>query len=232
MKHHSFLFLFIFASFEPIIALETDFFGGVVLPSEIAVAVEESIYLKIKKPIDMQTSCAYQAPGKKELNSPDSSVKFTDDKCGIRIDNVAKAHEGVWKLISTFKNSTFENSIKGTSVVKVKDRVQNILPKQENRIYASNENFAPFLQGYNMSYCFVLKNAGSTKMVEIDNSKCMIPQDLDSDFRDGEWMVKMGVQGESQEISFSVNIQSKGKTAKNYLTRPCRAINFIAIKLR
>lgn len=179
MKHHLVLFTVIFSFAQLILTL--DFFDDVVIPSEISVAVDESIFIKIKIPIESQTECEFQAPGKKEINPSDSFVKFSDDKCGIRIDKVQKAHDGVWKLISTFKNSTYENSIKGTSVVRVKDRA--IVAQQDNRIFASTENVAPSLEGYNLNYCYVSKSSGFSKMSEIDKMKCMIPQGLESDFR-------------------------------------------------
>jgi hypothetical protein len=181
MKHHLFVFTVIFSFAQEILTLGSDFFDSVVIPSEISIAVDESIFIKIKNPIDSQTECKFQAPGKKEINPSDSFVTFSDDKCGIRIDKVQKLHEGVWKLISTFKNSTYENSIKGTSVVRVRDRVN--VSQQSNRIFASTENVTPSLEGYNLNYCYVSKNSGFTRMSEIDKMKCMIPQGLESDFR-------------------------------------------------
>lgn len=207
MKHR--LFSLVIVAVKLISVSGEDFFGGVVLPTEISIAVDESIFIKIKKPIEAQTECSFQAPGKKEVNPLDSFVKFSDDKCGIRIDKVQRAHEGVWKLISKFKNSTHERSIKGTSLVYVKERL--VAPEPDNRIYASTENFAPSLQGYNMSYCYVSRSLGLLRLSEIDKTKCMIPQGLESDFRDGAWVVRMGVEGESAEVSFSVNIQSTGE---------------------
>lgn len=210
------------------LALGRDFFDTTVIPSDILVAVEESIYIKIKNPIASQTECSYKAPGKKEINSPDTFVKFSDDKCGIRIDKVQKSHAGAWKLMSTFKNSSYESSIKGVSVVRVKERA--IVPRVD-KIYAGSENFAP--ADVNMSYCYVTKTVGLAKLTEIDQMKCMVPQNLQDDFRDGEWNVRMGVDGESREITFTVNIQSTGKcTIKAYLTRPCRTTKFIARRAR
>lgn len=219
MKHRV---LFVIAAVKLFLAAGENFFGGVVLPTEISIAVDESIFIKIKHPLQEQNECIFQAPGKKELNPTDLFVKFSDDKCGIRIDKVQKTHEGVWKLISSFKNATYEKSIKGTSLVYVKERL--VVPPADNRIFASTENFAPTLQGYNLSYCYVSRDLGLSRMSEIYKEKCMIPQGLESDFRDGKWTVRMGVLGESAEVSFAVNIKSTGEivTLKFYLTRPCR----------
>lgn len=213
---HLVAFAILINSCRIILSLDRDFFPSVVIPSEISIAVDESIFIRIKNPIEGQTSCSFQAPGRKEINLADSFVQLSDDKCGIRINKVQKSHEGIWKLISTFKNSTFENSVKGTSVVNVKERI--VVPKdRKDRIFASTENFAP--TGFNLSYCHVSKDAGFAKLSEIDKMNCMIPQDLDDDFREGAWLVKIGVQGESQEISYSVNIHSTGKISEQVISR-------------
>lgn len=208
MKH---LVLFSVA-IHVVFSLNEDFFGSVVIPSDVSITIDESIYIKIQNPIERQTKCEYQAPGKKDRNSLDSFdsfVKFTDDKCGIKITKVQKFHEGVWKLISTYKNSTFENTIKGTSRVEVKDKI--VIPNQENRVFSPKDNFAP--PNVDLNYCYVSKLTGmTTKMTGIDTTKCMIPQDIDNDdFQNGEWSVRVGVKGVTNEISFSVTIQSTGK---------------------
>lgn len=209
MKH---LFLFAFA-LNGIFSLEEDFFDNIVIPSEVSITVDESIYIKIKNPIEKQTSCEYQAPGEKTPSSTNSTTVFgvslNDDGCGIKIEKVKETHAGVWKLISTFKNGTFENTVRGTSHVTVKDKV--VVSFDENRIYSSTDDFAP--PNVDLNYCYVSKETGMmSKMTGIDTKKCMIPQDIENeDFRNGEWLVRVGVKGVSNEISFSVNIQSTGE---------------------
>lgn len=202
MKH---LVLFI-AIIHSTFSLERDFFETVVIPSTLDVSVGRSIYIKIKNPIDTQTACAYKAPGQKETNSQDAFVKFSEDKCGIRIDNIQKSHAGAWQLISTFKNTSYETSIKGVSTVSVKESA--VVEKPEQEVFTYTENFAP--AGIGLSYCFVSRDLGYSKMSEIDKAKCMIPQDLSSDFREGEWDVRMGILGQPKEVTFTVNVQSIG----------------------
>lgn len=206
MKHLS-LFSLLVCSAYVAQALDMSFFDTVAMPSDISIAVDESIYLKIINPIEGQTGCSYKAPGKKELNSADPFVSFSDDKCGIKIEKVQKYHEGVWKLMSVFKNSSHENSIKGTSVVHVMDRVT--VEKKQNQIFASDENFLP--SGYDFNYCYVSRRLGFSKLSEINSMKCTIPQNLDNDFAEGEWVVNLGLSGMSNEVTYSVNIQSTGK---------------------
>lgn len=206
MKH---LLLFTIVVHVVMISSLDDFFGSVVIPSDVSITLDESIYIKMKTPIQGQTKCEYQAPGKKERNFRDFFVQFTDDKCGIKIARVQKSHEGVWKLISTYKNASFETSIKGTSLVRVKDKI--VVPQQEKRVFSPTDNFTP--ENVDLNYCYVSKEAGMvSKMTEIDTQKCMIPQDIDNDdFQNGEWSVRVGVKGVTKEISFSVIIQATGE---------------------
>jgi hypothetical protein len=186
-----------------------DFFGSVVIPSDISITLDESIYIKIKTPIEGQTKCEYQAPGKKDRNSLEFGVKVIGEGCGIKIEKVQRNHEGIWKLISTYKNATFENTIKGTSHVKVKEKI--VVPFQENAVFSPKDNFAP--PNVDLNYCYVTRDNGMpSKMTGIDTKKCMIPQDIDNeDFQKGNWSVRIGVKGVTNEISFSVNIQSTGE---------------------
>lgn len=193
------------------LTIEQDFFDDVVFPSTIQVPIDGSVYIKVKNPVESQTTCAYKAPRKNELNPPDTSVKFSEDKCGIRIDRVLKSHAGAWQLISTFKNSTYETSIKGLAILSVRE--STVIVKPDHEMFSYEENFAP--EGVDMSYCYVSRSLGFLKMSDIEMSKCMIPKGLMStDFQDGEWNVRMGVIGETKEVSYSVNIRSKGKRAK------------------
>jgi hypothetical protein len=204
---HLLLFAFVSIFFQAIVSLEMDFFTSIVIPAQKTIAVDESIFIKMKNPVEGQKSCLYQAPGKKDFYTPDPFVTKFDDVCGIRISKVQKNHEGIWKLIS----SNDRTSVKGTAIIHVKDRVV-IETKQNNLVYASNENFAP--SGLDLSYCYVSKNAGfeiQSEMSEIDANKCMIPKNLEKDFTDGDWTVRLGIKGESKEISFAINIQSKGE---------------------
>jgi hypothetical protein len=203
--------LFLFAFCVASVAGE-DFFGGVVIPDVISITLDESIYIKMKRPIDRQTKCEYQAPGKLDRNFPDFHVKFTDDVCGIKIDKVQKEHEGVWKLISTYRNATFESSIRGASLVTVKDRLEVSL--DENRIYSPKDDFAP--PNVDLNYCYVSKHDGiPSKISEIDPKKCMIPESLDNeDFQNGIWTVRLGLKGVTNEISYNVRVESTGETSK------------------
>lgn len=215
VKAHKMKHLVLFSLVVHVVfSLDEDFFGSVVIPSDASITLDESIYIKLKNPIESQTKCEYQAPGKKDRNSRDDYVKFTDDKCGIRIEKVQKFHAGVWKLISTYKNSTFENTIKGTSRVEVKDKI--VIANLENRVFSPKDNFAP--PNVDLSYCYVSKTVGmTTRMSEIDKTKCMIPQDIDNDeFTNGEWLVRLGVKGVTNEFSFSVNIQSTGEVENTH----------------
>lgn len=201
------------------LTVERDFYGPTVIPSSSELSIGGSAYIKLKTVVDSQTACAYKAPGRKEINSAIASVKFSaEDKCGITIESVQKIHAGAWQLISTFKNSTYEMSIKGLSTIVVKESESIETPGKQ--FFSSDENFAPL--GVDLSYCFVSKSLGRSKLSDIDNAKCVIPKDLSSDFRDGEWNVKLGVLGEPREVSYAVQIQSSGKRAalKSYLTRP------------
>lgn len=204
------LFLWFSLVFQVALSLE-DFFGNVVIPSEVSTTIDESIYIKMRTPIDKQTKCEYQAPGKKERNSLDFFVKFTNDECGIKIDKLQKYHEGIWKLISTYKNSSLELSIKGTSHVKVKDKilVPNIFT--ETAIFSPKDNFAP--PNVELNYCHVVKDTGESLITEMDTKKCMIPENVGhKDFQNGLWKVRVGVKGVANEISYSVNIQSTGES--------------------
>lgn len=189
------------------VSLELGLFESAVIPSEILVSVGESVYIRVKNPVESHTSCSYKAPGKKEINSYDPFVTFTDDECGIKIEKAQHSHVGPWKLTLNFKNATHEGSVHGISVVGVKEPV--VASKVEDQVFASTDNFAP--SGYNLNYCYVSKTTGSTKFSEIETSKCTIPQGLNDEFRDGTWNVRMGVEGVSREVPFSVNIQSTGK---------------------
>ena len=210
---HLVLFASLILSFEVGVSLELGLLESTVIPSEILVTVGESLYIKVKNPVASQTSCKYKAPGKKEINSPDAFVKFSDDECGIKIEKVQQSHVGAWKLILTFKNSTHEGSIQGTSVVGVREPIT--VAVKRDQIFSSSENFAP--TGYNLNYCFVSKTTGSMKLSEIETAKCMIPQGLNDEYRDGIWNVRMGVEGISKEVTFSVNIQAMGEFC-NYLS--------------
>lgn len=192
-------------------ALEIDFYGSATFPADVIVALDESIYIKIRNPMEMQTLCTFKAPGRKVSLDPDNFVTFSDDKCGIKIEKVQNFHAGAWTLMSTFKNLTYQNSVKGMSVVRVKQKAEAtiVLPDQ---VFSSLDNLAP--KGYNLSYCHVTKEVGLTNMLVIDKDRCMIPQDIETDLKIGEWQVNMGVLGEPKEISFSVNIQSKGNILK------------------
>lgn len=192
-----------------------DLFANVVIPSDISITVDESIYIKIKSPFERQTKCEYHAPGKKDRNSLDFFVKFTDDICGIKIEKVQKSHEGIWKLISTFKNATVETSIRGTSLVKVKNRI--VVTHDKNKIFSVKDNFAP--ANVDLNYCYVSKHDGiPVKISEIDPKKCMIPENaMNEDSQNGIWNVKIGVKGITNEISYTVNVQLTG-VYLNYLS--------------
>lgn len=207
MKH---LVALIIALINSAFALEKDFFESVVIPSTMEVPVDGSIYIKIKNPIKSQTACDYKPPGKKEINSDPSVVVFDKDKCAIRIERVQITHAGAWQLMSTFKNTTFETSIKGLSTVIVRESAAIVKPDQQ--VFSYTDNFAPM--GAELSYCFVTRSLGDLKMSDIDMTKCMIPKDVPSYFQDGEWSVRMGIVGQPREISYSVNIQSSGECAK------------------
>lgn len=198
---HLLLFATLIHALRVVVSLERDFFESVVIPAEIVVAVDESIYMKIKNPLERQTECAFKAP------DGNTFVQFSDDKCGIRIEKVQRYHAGVWKLKSTFRNSTYETSIKGISVVRVKERAK--APPLDNRAFSGGEDFAP--SGVDLNYCYVSKTVGATKLSDIEKMKCSIPTGLGSDFAYGLWNVLVGVEGESREVSFSVNIQSMGE---------------------
>ena len=202
MKHLLFLVLSVVAT------RGEDFFANVVIPSDISITVDESVYIRMKSPLERQTTCEYQAPGKKDRNSPDFFVKFTEDTCGIKIEKVQKSHEGIWKLISTFKNATVETLIRGTSLVKVKNRI--VVSHDENKIFSAKDNFAP--ANVDLNYCYVSKHDGiPVKISEIDSNKCMIPENArNEDSQNGIWNVKIGVKGITNEFSYTVNVQSTG----------------------
>lgn len=207
MKHLK-LFTIVILSFQVGVSVELGLFENAVIPSEILVSVDESIYIRMKNRVESQTSCTYKAPGMKEINKADAFVKFSDDECGIRIEKVQKTHVGIWKLILKFKNATHEGSVQGTSVIGVREPIV-VAAVQENQIFASTDNFAP--SGYPLNYCYVSKTTGSTKLSEIETVKCTIPQDLTEEYKTGIWNVRMGVEGVSKEVSFTVNIQSTGR---------------------
>lgn len=204
---HLMLFATLIYSIHFVVSVELGLFESTVIPSEILVSVGESVYIRVKNPVESRTSCSYKAPGKKEINPSDSFVAFTDDECGIKIDKVQLSHVGPWRLMLSYKNTTHEGSIQGTTVVSVREPI--IVAAQTDRIYSSSDNFAP--SGYNLNYCYVSKTTGSTKFSEIETSKCIIPQGLSEEYQEGTWNVRMGVEGVSKEVSFSVNIQSTGK---------------------
>lgn len=205
MKH------LVFFAFCVVSTLGEDFFGNVVLPSDVSITLDEGIYIKMKTSIKQPSGakCEYQAPGKKERNSPDFFVKFTEDGCGIKIEKVQIEHEGVWKLISTFKNATFERIVRGASIVKVKEKI--VLSHDEKKIYSPKDNFAP--PNVDLNYCYVSKDDGiPMKLAELDPKKCMIPQNLaNDDLQNGKWTVHLGIKGVTNEISYSVNIQPTGE---------------------
>lgn len=199
---------FLVLIFCTVLTFAEDFFSNSLSPSDITITVDETIYLKIKNTIEGQTKCEYQAPGKKDRNSLDFFVKFTDDACGIKIEKVQKSHEGVWKLISTFRNSSFESSIRGTSLINVKEK---LVVQHEDKIYSPKDNFAP--PNLDINYCYISKYDGiPLKISEINPQKCMIPEDImNEDFQTGMWTVRIGVKGVANEISYSVNVQSTGE---------------------
>jgi hypothetical protein len=198
---HLVLFAALIRALQVVVALEHDFFENVVIPADIVVALDESIYIKIRNPLESQTECAFKAPGDATF------VQLSDDKCGIKIEKVQKFHAGVWRLRSTFKNASFETSIRGVSVVRVKARAK--LSPPDNRVFSSDDDFAP--QGVDLNYCFVSKTVGSSTLSEIEKKSCSLPTGLAPDYSEGFWNVRVGVEGESREISFSVNIHSTGE---------------------
>lgn len=181
MKH---LVLFS-ALISAICTFELDFFDNEAFPSDILVSVDESIYIKLKNPIEgLVSECTYKAPGRKQFNTSEVFLKFSDDVCGIQIEKVQKLHAGAWKLISTFKNSSHQSTVKGISIVRVKERV--IFAEQDNQLLSisSMEDFSPLTQN-EMSYCYVSKDLGLRKILEIEKSKCMIPE-IKPDFQEGK----------------------------------------------
>lgn len=221
---HLVLFVTLIYSVRVGVTLEPSLLENSIVPSEILVAVGESVFIRVKNHVESQTSCTYKAPGKKEINSFDSSVKFSDDECGIRIEKVQQHHVGVWKLVLHYKNETHEGLIRGTSVIGVREPI--LIGKPNDQIISSSGSFAP--DGYDLSYCYVSRTVGSTKMAEIESSTCRIPQDIHNEFREGTWNVRMGIEGVTEEISFTVNVQSTGKVNPliNDFAKLERAIKF------
>lgn len=172
-------------------------------PSNITVVRGENVYLKLREVSTDQKECLYRSPGNEDLAiTPNDRIKSWNEGglCAITITDIQMEDAGFWRLTS--KNDDY--LIRGISIVNVVQR-NDKFPAEIDDI-VKFEDITP----QDTNYCYVHRTNNEYASELSISEKCYLPDHILDPKAQGVFNVIAGIKGQTKEITFEINIETKG----------------------
>ncbi|XP_055534891.1 uncharacterized protein LOC129724211 isoform X2 [Wyeomyia smithii] len=195
--------------------------NGYVFPTNVTVALGESVHLKILLSMNDEDRCLYREPGSTEdidvhgnlRQLPESRIKPSNaslpqnrqlnndaNECGIKVSTITKQDAGFWRL-TMVRGTTL---IRGVSMVTVID-VPTVPDPGSRDSIDDLEDITPT----GTDYCYMLRNTETqTRDVPMYEACTLDANEMDPT-GSGRWNVIVGVRGYMRELHFGIDIQHK-----------------------
>ncbi|XP_053687098.1 uncharacterized protein LOC128736636 [Sabethes cyaneus] len=184
--------------------------NGYVFPTNVTVAVDESVHLKILLSMNDDDRCLYREPGSTEDVDVHATFRHTyqnsrqlnvdPNECGIKISKITRADAGFWRL-TLVRGTTL---VRGVSMISVIDAPVVPDPGFRDSIDGLEE-----ITPEGTDYCYMLRNTETQTRDVPSYETCSLDANEMDPTGSGRWNVIVGVQGYMREMHFGVDIQHK-----------------------
>lgn len=172
-------------------------------PPNITVVRGETVYLRLKEVVPDQKECLYRSPGTEDLviTSNDRIKSWNDGgSCAITITDIQIEDAGFWRLTS--KNDA--NLLRGLSIVNVVQRNDDFPAEIDDIV--KFEDLTP----EDTNYCYVHRTDNEQSSELPIYEKCYLPDHILDPKAQGLFNVVAGIKGQTKELTFEINIETKG----------------------
>ncbi|XP_077292862.1 uncharacterized protein LOC143915917 [Arctopsyche grandis] len=167
---------------------------GLSFPPHIQVVEGHDVMFKLYKTASDQEKCMLKFPNFTMINVKDKAdrIEQWSEKCGVKINNVQRNDEGVWRLISEGKKGKTE----ALFALLIKENRVDINEHVEIS-YMEDESALLHFGSNNVSYCFMSQSKASDNTFL--HANCSTYTGKVTRGLQGSWIVKMGVPGRMDE---------------------------------